>query len=450
MLQTTTPSAVASDTADAAPALDLRDQLRMLMESDKRLSQARVAKEADMSPTTLSQWLSGIYAGNNDAVEEKLLKWVETTQAARAQADVMPTGPDYVPTPSAEKVIAALRYAQIANDIAVVYGGAGLGKTTGIKQYRRAAPNVWHATMTPASASVVPALEEIAEAVGVSNAVGGASKLHRAICRRIANAGGLLVIDEAQHLSVAALDQIRSIHDETNVGIALVGNEQVYARMTGGNRAAYLDRLFSRIGKKVRLIKSSQADIETILDAWGIDDAKCRPQLIELECVVTNDGSQRYQNYIVKGQRAGSDTASGASVSAMKATAKDPGVPRARTLVILADDETDLVGLKKRAEWEATVRAGRALTVPVAVRGWSHPGGLWRVNRIVPVYSPTLRIERDLLIRDAEYSLDRGGELTRMTLTPIEAYTPEIAPAAKKAPRRKRSRDTDAVDIFSP
>src|ERR1035437_1267786 len=51
--------------------------------------------------------------------------------------------------------------------------------------------------------------------------------------------GGLLVIDEAQHLSVAALDQIRSIHDATDLGIALVGNQQVYARLTGGNRAAY-------------------------------------------------------------------------------------------------------------------------------------------------------------------------------------------------------------------
>ena len=169
-----------------------------------------------------------------------------------------------------------------------------------------------------------------------------------------------------------------------------------------------------------------------------------------LECVVTNDGSQRYQNYIVKGQRAGSDTASGASVSAMKGVAKDPGVPRARTLVILADDETDLAGLKKRAEWEATVRAGRALTVQVAVQGWSHPGGLWRVNRVVPLRAPALRINRDLLIRDVEYSLDRGGEMTRMTLTPVEAYTPEIAPAAKKAPRRKRSRDTEAGDAFSP
>jgi prophage tail gpP-like protein len=168
-----------------------------------------------------------------------------------------------------------------------------------------------------------------------------------------------------------------------------------------------------------------------------------------LECVVRNDATQRFQQYVVKGQRAGTDGAYGSSASAMKATASDAGVKRARTLVVVADDETDVAGLKKRAEWEATVRAARALTVDVTVQGWSHPGGLWRMNRVVPLRAPALRIERDLLIRDVEYSLDRGGTFTRMTLTPVEAYTPQIAPPARKAPRRKRSRDTGAGDVFS-
>jgi DNA transposition AAA+ family ATPase len=260
----------------------VRDRLRALMDGDKRMTQSRVAKEAGISSTTISQWLGGIYGGDNEAIEAKLLRWIDTTQAQRAVNDQLPRAPDYVATPSAEKVIDALRYAQVAGDIAVVYGGAGLGKTTAIQQYSRGAPNVWHATMSPAAASVVPCLEEIAEVCGVTTATGGASRLHRAICRRVAETNGLIVIDEAQHLSVAALDQVRAIHDATGVGIALVGNEAVYARMTGGNRAAYLDRLFSRIGKKVRLVKSTAADIAALLTAWHIDDSSCRGQLVEI------------------------------------------------------------------------------------------------------------------------------------------------------------------------
>jgi hypothetical protein len=42
----------------------------------------------------------------------------------------------------------------------------------------------------------------------------------------------------------------------------------VYGRMVG-NRAAYLDRLFSRIGKRVRLSGATQADIEAVARAAG-------------------------------------------------------------------------------------------------------------------------------------------------------------------------------------
>ncbi len=262
--------------------IDVRARLRALMKSDKSLTQSRIAKESGLSTTAVSQWIAGIYAGDNPAVEAKLVRWMHADAAHRAKAATLPLAPEYVATPTAEKVVAALRYAQLAGDIAVVYGAAGLGKTEGIKHYAHLAPNVWHATMTPASASVVTALEEIVEAVGAGDVCGGAAKLHRAIVKRIRATNGLLAIDEAQHLSVAALDQIRSLHDATGIGIALVGNEQVYARMTGGNRAAYLDRLYSRIGKRVRLVKSTQTDIALLLQAWNVDDAQCRAQLVEI------------------------------------------------------------------------------------------------------------------------------------------------------------------------
>lgn len=273
------PMSAVAPSADHSP--DLRLELRALIESDRSFSQARIAREVGISATTLSQWLSGTYAGDNAAVEAKIARWFDGVQAKRATASAMPAAPNYIETPSTQRILAALRYAQVAGDIAVIYGGAGMSKTTSIRQFARLAPNVWHATMTPASAGVVTALEEIAEAVSANGAVGGAARLHRAICRRVAETGGLLVIDEAQHLSVAALDQIRSIHDATGVGIALVGNEQVYARMTGGNRAAYLDRLFSRIGKKVRLIRPSADDVKALADSWGVD-RDCRPVLLDI------------------------------------------------------------------------------------------------------------------------------------------------------------------------
>ncbi len=260
---------------------ELRDEMRAIMSADKRLSQAVVARESGVSSAAFNQWLNGNYSGSNEAVETKLRMWIEAHQARIAADDQLPAAPDYVDTPTAARVVAALGYAQIAGDIAVAYGAAGLGKTTACLRYRTSRPNVWIATMDPACAGVVTCLQEICDAIGVPD-TGGARAMARAIAKRVRDTHGLLVIDEAQHLSVAALDQVRSIHDSTGIGIALVGNEGVYARMAGGRNAAALDRLFSRIGKRLALRKASDSDIKALVKAWGISDPKCLPTLMEI------------------------------------------------------------------------------------------------------------------------------------------------------------------------
>ena len=260
---------------------DPRDQIAAVMASDKRLTQALLARETGISTSAINQWIKGVYAGDNDGIEAKLALWLDARAARQAAGGQMPAAPEWVATPTSARIVGALSYAQVAGDIAIIYGGAGLGKTSAIRHYAATSLSVWHVTMTPASASVATALEEIVNALGINEA-GGAAKLFRAIVRRVRGTGGLMVIDEAQHLSIAALDQIRSIHDATEIGIALVGNTEVYARMTGGNRAAYLDRLYSRIGKRLFLKQSTNDDIRALIAAWGIDDAKCRATLVDI------------------------------------------------------------------------------------------------------------------------------------------------------------------------
>ena len=259
----------------------LRDLIRAAMQRDKRLSQAILAKESGVSATTLNQWLGGKYPGDNEGIDAKLRLWLEADQARRAAGSAMPVAPSYVSTPTSARILGALGYAQMAGDIAVVYGNAGVSKTETVKHYRDSSPNVWIATMTPSTSGVVPALEEICDALGISPG-GGARKMAKAICKRVRDTHGLLCIDEAQHLGVPALDEIRAIHDDTGVGIALVGNDGVFARMAGGRNAAQLDRLYSRVGKRLRLQQATEGDIVALIKAWGIEDAKCHTTLIQI------------------------------------------------------------------------------------------------------------------------------------------------------------------------
>lgn len=266
-----------------APDDSLRTLVRDALDSDPSLTQARVAREigAGVSSTTLSQWLNGNYNGDNAKIESRVSPWFESYQERRSRAG-LPEAPQWVATPTAEKIVSGLRYAQLAQDIVVIYGPAGVSKTETCKHYRTIAPMVIHVTMSPATKGVLTSLKKIAETMGLRDVVCTAYALQDAICAKLRNTNGLLIVDEAQHLGIEALDEIRSLHDACLVGVALVGNEHVYGRMTGGNRAPYLDRLFSRIGKRVALKAPSEADIDALLAAWKITDASCRHQIREI------------------------------------------------------------------------------------------------------------------------------------------------------------------------
>ena len=180
----------------------------------------------------------------------------------------LPEPPGWIETPSAVRIDAALGYAQLAGDVALVYGGAGMGKTMTARQYAAKRPNAWVATMTPAAHALGPCLGRVSEACGLRTPGGRVARLEANLRERVEGARGLLIIDEAQHLGLRALEALRGLHDATGGGLALVGNETIYTRIAGGRRAADFAQLHSRVGKRVRLAAPGKKDISLLLDAW--------------------------------------------------------------------------------------------------------------------------------------------------------------------------------------
>lgn len=281
--------------ADDAPVtagngrLSLPDQVRSALHR-QGVSQAAAAREIDTSASALNQWLQGKYKGDIPALEAKVEIWLAALDRRDETDGSMPEAPRFFRSPSADKIINALTYGQMAGDIVCIYGGPGVGKTVSLRHYQDCNPAVWIATMAPDSAPVVPALEEIAEAVGLRDLGGGGRRIARAIRRKIEGTRGLLIIDEAQHLSVAALEELRSIHDATGVGLALVGNEAVYARLTGGNRASHFAQLFSRIGVRLFVKRPVVGDVKALAAAWGV---KGKAELDLLNQMASKPGALR-------------------------------------------------------------------------------------------------------------------------------------------------------------
>lgn len=232
------------------------------------MTQTALAKQCGLSGSVVSQWIKSAYRGDNEAVESKLSAWLQSRKDGAAVVDA--TGPRWVQTPTGAAIERALTYARARPSIAVIYGSAGVGKTTTIERYAKTSPNVWTVTVSPAISSMAAMLREIGAVLDLHGSGWQNRALSRDIKARLKGTNGLLVIDEAQHLGVQAVEEIRSIHDAAKVGLVLCGNEKVYTVLTGGNRSAVFAQLFSRVGRKLKIGAPTREDVNAILDAWGL------------------------------------------------------------------------------------------------------------------------------------------------------------------------------------
>ena len=249
----------------------IRAKVRSIL-SEENLSQTETARESGVAYGTFTGWLAGTYQGNNDRVAGDVQIWLAAREENARAARKIPQAPDFQETQSARSFTEILRYAQVMPDIAVIAGTAGIGKTMAARHYAATNPNVWTATMEPCSASVYPMLGELAEVMSITEKV--QTKLSRAIGRKVEGTGGLVIVDEAQHLDARALDQLRALYDRYSVGIALVGNETVYARLEGEGRKPSFAQLFSRIGMRITQARPRAADMCTLIAAWGVTGAE--------------------------------------------------------------------------------------------------------------------------------------------------------------------------------
>lgn len=258
---------------------------------DEGLTQAQVAKEAGIASSTLSQILSGSYKGSPREMGANLGQWLTRRDRQHRATAIMPALPAYIETPTARLIREALDYAHLFQDITVIYSGAGLGKTTAMREYARKNTAVWIVTVTPDCASAPVLLQEVAIAMGHKDAPLHPAVLRREIVRRMRDTNGLLIVDEAQHLTVQALEAVRSLHDLTEVGLALLGNAKVYDRIHGANRQKEdFAQIFSRIGRKLKLVRPKRGDIHAIAKAFNVDD---KAAIEQLEKIAQHPGALR-------------------------------------------------------------------------------------------------------------------------------------------------------------
>ena len=250
---------------------DVRAQVREIMATEN-LTQADVAKAAQIAYGTFTPFMGGTYAGNNVALADRVKRWINSREAERQVAATIIQEPGFVATPTANEVLGLLQWAKGAPGITLITLGPGMGKTMASKEFADRNPHAYRVVMRPSTSGVHSMMKEIAQTIGVTERDPG--KLTRAVGDKLKRNGRhtLIMVDEAQNLSDTAVDELRHYLDEYGCGIALLGNEDVQTRWGRATPKEGYGQLHRRIGPRLRRLKPLSEDIETYLDAWGIED----------------------------------------------------------------------------------------------------------------------------------------------------------------------------------
>lgn len=240
---------------------EIRDRINAyIAESGK--SQTKVAQEIGVGTAMFNQYLKGKYP-NPDAVESKATEFFNVQE----KVAMVTKSPDYVETSISKDVYSIISYCHINRCIGAVIGDAGIGKTKAARKYTEDFSEAICITASKACKSLKDLYKMIARKLRL-NENRNIFDLQIDIRSRLDGSNKVLIIDEAQHLSITAIDGIRYFNDEDNdsrlepIGIVLIGNHELRSKMLGRNEAS-LAQLFNRIQMQ-RLMYTSNVLAEDI------------------------------------------------------------------------------------------------------------------------------------------------------------------------------------------
>jgi DNA transposition AAA+ family ATPase len=208
--------------------------------NERGISQGNVARGIGKSPATINQYLQGKYAGDVAALDKMVAAWLQTQ---RERANDIRTQLSYTYTTTARRIEEVLRLAHVEGETVVLYGQAGLGKTSALEAYVRRNPDAIMVDSDPSySAKVL--LSCIAAEVGAESR-GSLHQLIEALIKKLKDSGRIILVDEAENLPLRALECLRRIHDKTGIGLVLAGMPRLLVNLRGSK--GELKQLYSRV-----------------------------------------------------------------------------------------------------------------------------------------------------------------------------------------------------------
>lgn len=211
--------------------------------SESGNSQHQIAMECGLEDSVLSQFLRNTYPGNMAKVADTLNKYL---MLAKERLNIPETRCFYKGLGNTKVVLAAANLAHRHCGIVLIRGDSGAGKTTALQYYVSQNAGVLFVTADSGTKTASAILSEIAAASG-KRMCGNKQRLMKSLVDYLRGTKRLLIIDEADQLTLDALQAVRSLNDKAGIGIVLAGNNKLYQQMVSGVRGGEFDQIRTRI-----------------------------------------------------------------------------------------------------------------------------------------------------------------------------------------------------------
>lgn len=223
----------------------IRKDLEVFMELHS-VSQNAIARALGINPSAISTFRKGEYKGNNEELARKIQLYIQNTNNKKVSTidfrEIFETN---------DKKMAdfVINEAYIDGQIALITGEAGSGKSTIVKEYAKNHPNAILIEATLHTTAKV-LLDILSERLHLNYHRSLHDKVV-AIAKELSRRDCIVIIDEAEHLPLRALEDLRRIWDFSQKGFVLVGTEILTKNLMGKN--GDLKQLYSRIDSKWHL-----------------------------------------------------------------------------------------------------------------------------------------------------------------------------------------------------
>lgn len=228
---------------------------------DRGLSYAKVAKAMSIGSSTLSEFRKGVYKGDSQALAEKLRDFLERhkepmkrisfsadTQVKKRVFYTIDMIKKYVASNVRERMLESAK-------IACIFGRAGIGKTHALQEYVRTYKGKCIFITAENNISASDILRKIARELRIECNSKRLEEIKTNVKDALRFTETILIIDEGEHLKPKVIDIIRSIADQTGIGIVIAGTEKL-KRLIFSQQNEY-EYLYSRI-----VINMSLKDLE--------------------------------------------------------------------------------------------------------------------------------------------------------------------------------------------